>query len=226
MTLTVIKDPKYLAVLLVYGYVRNIEKNTSMIDKNNHNVSDLYNIVRSYHFVPDLWDKTITSNTFNINKEYLKLKQNAGCYNTFYNAFGTIKVKSGERKLWRIKICKLDQQFWAPIVSLSIGIINSCQVSKIKSGTNYCDDEYGGYGFIVGNGWLKHSSIDSIKTYGTVCKQNDVIRMELDLIKSTLKYCINNREYGIAFQNVITNDNIEYILAVSMWKGDEIRLIE
>ena len=50
--------------------------------------------------------------------------------------------------------------------------------------------------------------------------------MELNLQNCTLKYCINNRDHGIAFSDIENENDIEYVLAISMWKGDEIKLIE
>ena len=155
------QDPRETAKLLVHGFVRDMERATAMVDDSGHNVLDVYNLINSFHFVSDVWDQSLTCNKFQIEGDYLTLNLDkcAGIYNEYCNAFGSIKVKLGEKKLWRIKICELDPRFWAATVSLSIGIIDAALVSKIGDDKSFYDH---GYGFIAGNAWLKHKSIPDI----------------------------------------------------------------
>ena len=105
-------------------------------------------------------------------------------------------------------------------------------------GTFY-DSTNRGYAYILGNGWLKHheSFSDDIKTYGTHIGVNDVIEMELDFKlnqsqetqttndkKGQLRFYVNGIDQGCAFSHVC-GEYGGYVLAVSMWKGDEIKLL-
>eukprot|EP01084_Bolivina_argentea_P233923 393861_1 len=217
-----------LITLLVHGYVRNIQHNSEIVNSNSHTVLDIYNLVQSFHCQSDVWNVELSSNTFKIMGQYLKLIQNVGFYNQYFNAFGGHTIRKGQKKIWRVKICQLDERFWAPTVSLAIGIIDYSKISDVMNG-NFYNELYEGYAYIAANGWLKHRSITKpIQTYATVCRQNGIIKMELDMASTqncTLKYCINGKDYGFVFEH-IESDNKEYVMAVSMWKSDTIQLIE
>ena len=64
----------------------------------------------------------------------------------------------------------------------------------------------------------------SAAEYGQICVAGDVIEMHLDLKHLTLKYDINNIEYGIAFENI---EECEYKAAVCIeGEGYSIRLLD
>eukprot|EP01084_Bolivina_argentea_P256880 432664_1 len=220
-------DPNLRAILLVHGYVRHMENKAAVINSDNHNVLDIYKLVQSFHLVSDIWNNELSHNKFEIDGKYLRLMQHAGAYNTFCNAFGVTKIKRGEKKLWKIKIHELDDCFWTSTVSLAIGVIDFANIKNNMEG-NFYDENHGGYAFVAGNGWLNHKSLNNcIKRYGVRCKKNDIIEMELDMTSSncTLKYDINDKDCGIAFEQ-IAYEKKEYVIAVSMWKTDQIELLQ
>lgn len=172
-------DPNKLASLLVHGFARDLDQGHS-----EHDMNVIYDLIQTFHLVVDQWDTNTSDEEFLIQNKHLKLSQNVGTYANFCNAFGKQRIKIGQKKEWKIKICEFDHEFWTKIPSVSIGIIDASQNED-----NLCG---GGYSYIATNGWIKHHSIkDSIKVYGRVAKQNDIISMELDMRSKsncTLKY--------------------------------------
>ena len=204
-------------------------------------IPDIFDLVATFHPISDSWDSRCTSSKYTINGPHILLQHGVRVPYTFWNAFGTIKVKTGEKRKWRLKICKMDQQFWSKTCSVSMGIVPARQLPLYPDemiGTFY-DSTNRGYAYILGNGWLKHheSLNDDIKTYGTHIGVNDVIEMELDSKlnqsqqtqatndkKGQLRFYVNRIDQGCAFSNVC-DEYGGYVLAVSMWKGDEIKLL-
>ena len=89
--------------------------------------------------------------------------------------------------------------------------------------------EDSGYAFISSCGRLSDSSrpgtycvgnvsgYDSeVAKYGIPCVEGDIIEMELDLNNLTIKYIINGKDYGIAFNNI---ENCNYRAAVTIDGG-------
>ena len=61
-----------------------------------------------------------------------------------------------------------------------------------------------GYAFDFSNGVLIHETgrYSNGPQYGSICKEGDVIEMILDLYSFTLRYKINDKDLGIAFEDI------------------------
>ena len=67
------------------------------------------------------------------------------------------------------------------------------------------------------------SRIRGSKDYGQVCSTGDIIDVYLDFNERTLSFSINNKDYGVAFDNIKTGD---YRFGVTLTgKGTSLQLI-
>ena len=101
-----------------------------------------------------------------------------------------------------------------------IGIVNSDQDLKYVTNGNFTDEEFGGVGFDAGFSQITNSGED----YGIVCKDDDIIEMELNMnvLYVYVKYIINDKDYGDAFEVEPGN----YRAAVYFSKGgNKLRII-
>eukprot|EP01084_Bolivina_argentea_P272107 463193_1 len=86
---------------------------------------------------------------------------------------------------------------------------------------------YGGYGFVLGTAEITDPESgycfeNRTIEYGVICKNNDIVEMELNMNTLTLKYVINDIDYGTAY-NV---RKARYRAAVFMFgKGDSVSLL-
>ena len=78
-----------------------------------------------------------------------------------------------------------------------------------------------GYGYCTGNGYTGHGS--SLREYGIKCKADDIVDMFVNFDDLTLRYSVNNKDYGVAWEI----ENTQYKCAVYTYsKNDSIKLIE
>ena len=71
----------------------------------------------------------------------------------------------------------------------------------------------GGFKFAV-SAWAQR--------YCSGINTNDIIQMEVDINKGSLKYYINNEDQGICFDSISFKDNEVYHMAVTLSASDQI----
>lgn len=77
-----------------------------------------------------------------------------------------------------------------------------------------------GYGYMVSHARIYEIDDD----YGIECRDNDIITMCLDLDERTLRYYVNDKDQGIAFEGI---EKTEYNAAVyTFFKYSSVQLIE
>ena len=57
--------------------------------------------------------------------------------------------------------------------------------------------------------------------YGEGYGQNDIISIKLDLNNKTIGFAKNDKDFGTAFDNIETSDNLIYVLAICVGNSDE-----
>ena len=127
------------------------------------------------------------------------------------------KVRDGKHK-WQFKIKKYGR-----FKSMAIGIWK-CETGKAPK-NSWFPLEKNGYGYVIGKGCTaSHTEAGGTdKRYGIRCKENDIIEMYVDFTGQTVKYSVNGKDYGVAF-NI---DNVPYKVAISScWKNDSVEFLE
>ena len=195
--------------ILTNGYIRqNIEEKVKLLIP-----SEIKQLCFKYWFINvcDEWDKQFSNKAYEINGQCIKLVKNVYFQPA---AFGSYVVKSGIFS-WIIK-CKTDINW------MCIGIIEDDQslLNKHINDADYDDFDYGG-SFFNHRSWYFNATATE---YGCKCgKKGDIIIMTLDINNHTIKFKINDIDYGIACDEM---DKDKYRLVINCDKvDDEIELL-
>merc|ERR1712228_11418 len=189
----------------VYGYVRvnkyMLEIPESVID-----------IVLCFYYLIDEWDKK------NLNSAVTSiLLKNENCVqlgpvNSLESgsAYLTNIVSEGVFS-WRFKIIQACNE-------MNFGITNNIKASTLNrffvdydSGYAWEAVHYEEGGYLMDPKMIRHQKL---KQYGPRCKNGDVVEMILDLEQMTLRYKVNDIDYGVAFENI---EKTQYKAAIFMY---------
>ena len=161
-----------------------------------------------------------TKSEINLNKNEIT------CKTLNENSYGNLCIDSDVDRIhhWKFKISSLksklykieSQSLCAPI----IGISDSTHTNCGKLFTSYGK----GYG-LSRNGNLYSVNSKNKKTYylsycGQQFKQNDIVRMKLDLYQQTLSFSINNTDW-IIIDNIKIGKDIKYRIGVFLGLTDD-----
>ena len=114
----------------------------------------------------------------------------------WWNVFGTMIIRKGESKTWRLKLLAQPQD-------LCLAITATSNVEESKD--LYIPNQPDSYGLALDNGY-KYSKAVRGDSYADTCNVNDIILMTLDMTGDTLKgkgtvsYKINEQDFGVAFE--------------------------
>eukprot|EP01084_Bolivina_argentea_P058996 107693_1 len=127
--------------------------------------------------------------------------------------FGNTIIKYKEKKIWELKIN--DASTYGKVLAI-IGIVDMEEIDEVTNKNEFtysCVDAFGLYGY---NGNIIGGHHEESQIYTKPLKNNDIVRMELDMTISngTLHYWINNKDCGLAFDNINTTQ--KYKLAVAI----------
>ena len=100
------------------------------------------------------------------------------------------------------------------VVASKAGNVGTYFGKRLHDMTPCASFEYVCIAYDSGGGPLKSLAGIRFKKYGTVCKEGDVVGMDLDLNKGTLAFTVNGQDQGVAFEDIATDQ--EYRLAVSL----------
>ena len=132
--------------------------------------------------------------------------------------YGTYVCHKGSSYQWRIKINEYHGAgtlYWHPCIGI---IINKKDILEKWVDDNGYAYKKQGY-FVAGTTGKK---IPETKKYcKTFDKIGDIMKVNLDLINYTLKYEINGKDYGIAFDNI---EKYDYRLVVTVAEGENTEL--
>lgn len=187
--------------LLVYGYVRDIEKECEFLNI----PKEIPNLVYLYQKLCDEWDIKNSHPDLTIfgNLSTIRLEMNDRT-RTEMTAFGAQKVTEGIFK-WRLKIISLKLgRFDA---SPYIGIIEDTDDNLKKYKTSGAWQQVG-YQLCAGNSrlwWCGYGDKGANAERGYNCywnKNGDILEMILDLENDTLRFILNDKDCGVAFRNI------------------------
>ena len=197
----------------VSGWIRELE--TSM--QINH-VSIVSDIIILYFRDDEIFDIEFLSTDIHISKDKKQaIKMNRfDNYNWYNNTYGALKISSIDPMIykWDLKIIRTDHNKDTSEYQsgLLIGISSSLSPHnrfEDSQGYNYC--------------YLHNGKIYEPPSYwnqyaAQTWKSNDIVTMELDLMRANLRFWINNQDQGIAYSNIKNDDeNIKYRLFISLF---------
>ena len=206
-----------------YGCIK-IDSDTNNTDKDTENVKKLANEETKEidnnetdnNEIDSFWNEDLSDNDFIINGNVI-YKQSED--DTFCNAFSKQIISSPITTRWKLQINKsLDNE----AINCVIGIIDTNNVNKCTDG-DFAESHNEGYALSAHNGNIYHSDHFGIK-YANKLIENDIICVELDMKNGTLKYIVNDKDYGIAFNNIDTQQS--YHFAIAMDLREEIKVLD
>lgn len=213
----VLRMDTFQKLVLVYGYIRI---HISFLDI----PSDVMNLVDLFLIFKDEWDKSYTSNKIEINTNDNSITtKNGMLYSPELRvAYGeaVIDDTSGVQS-WKLKInhSKLrGDLLWFMV----IGIATDDHEMLCKSITfpSRWGAQRHSYGFITGKGqkkWVNENNRIKKAVYGEpnqFKKQGDKMEIILNVKEGTLRYIVNEKDYGIAFDNI--DKTQKYRLAIRL----------
>lgn len=194
--------------IVVHGYIRVIEQ------KYNINIpKEINELIYLYQVFSDTWDKKLSHSDLVIDDTALSVKwkkQNAT------TAFGSnvIQIPSVGICRWKLRIKTIVDSLW--VACPYIGIIQSNNDLQI---TEYADRgawDHNGCQLCAGNSGLHsdNAAFESVDYPGNLEWRTvgDVLEMILDLSNKTLRFVLNDKDYGIAFSDI---ENGSYRLALT-----------
>ena len=197
------------AHLLVFGYIRSEQK---LIELAMEFPDDIIVECLKYFFENDKWDKNKYS------KRWMKLEGNTiiGIVQRSASAYLMNTISSGIHE-WSflIKKCANRGDGWTQTIGLwKVNADNDPDVDY-----DFCN--LGGIG-VKNTGRLTGSGWDS-QLYQAKFVTGDIVKMTADFDKGILRFTVNDKDYGKAFQ---LNCDLEYRAAISLFnEHDAITLL-
>eukprot|EP01083_Nonionella_stella_P099680 280260_1 len=183
---------------------------------------DICEIVLSYYFIGICFDKygeciEITGdcdNTLTVDKSKHPSLKWSSC-----TVYGDKWIDSMCGKTITCKFKVLQTNIESELV---IGITSK---DDSVDGDFRCELDTPWYGYC--NAAFKVCNPSSILIYGTPFYANDTVTMVLDLSQKILSFEVNNKLQGIAFDDIVIGDDIQYKVVVCAWAhGDSISIID
>ena len=206
---------------LINGFIREIQK-IFPEDVPFYNIPISINKICGvfYQLYNDKWDKKYIGVNHRLSQDGYRIEHIKSYQNTSY---GSLIVKSPGIYRWGFKLhhtCHLTKDnYWAVV----LGVWKTKSAEEPLTKKAFSTNAHGkghyewGYAFdaipgvlIKPAGWISNGG-----KYGKRCTVGDVIEIELDLNQFVLKYRINNKDMGNAFENI---EDTEYRVACSTVK--------
>ena len=195
--------------LLVWGYIRNIEKQCKQM-----NIPlEINDIIYLYQRICNKWDQKYSSKNITIDEDQSMITVNGDLYPTVYGS----NVVSEGVFVWKIKIVALKKAISLnspPFVGITEDI--DAHLNKYSDGAAWCKK---GYQFCGGTGSLYAQDAGSVfgrNKVGTLQgrwnNDGDILQITLNLDDRTLSFEINDKDFGVAFANIKVT---KYRLAIS-----------
>ena len=177
--------------------------------------SDVTNLVDRFLIFTDQWNESYTSHTMKINSADNSITiKNAENIAELCMAYGdsVIDSTSGVQS-WKLKITHSEKEnrsgWWFTV----IGIVRDDQIMLRKSTTAFewrWDAQRYSYGFVTGRGYKKCIDANNRKKDTLYGEKNqfkgkgDRLEMILNVKEGTLRYIVNDKDYGNAFVSIDT----------------------
>ena len=165
--------------------------------------------------VCDTWKKSLCCSLFDITNECARLTKKATVEDEGFwlcSVFGHHVVDHGIFE-WKIK-------FNTNIKWICIGVCfdDEEMLKKNKENNDYGFDKDAGCFLLNSNGIIYHKNTDYVEYCDAFTIKDTVITMTLDIDKNSISYKINDKDYGVAYDQLIQD---KYRLAVTMSNANE-----
>eukprot|EP01084_Bolivina_argentea_P174640 302509_1 len=206
--------------LSVFGFIRKCENNLKRTNDVYlfHNIPLLiHSLCLLYYHVSDEFE--IAGKDIKISKDHKSIMHPSNWYHN--TSYGKIVIQSTAKVIykWELKIDSnasiqqqkrtpqmLENPDWLMFIAISASnVTDQGLVSHKEYGYMYCSD-----------GEIRSTRSMIWKQYGSCYDVNDAVGVVLDLQKKQISFEVNGNVYGVAFENIETNNDIEYRLAVSL----------
>eukprot|EP01084_Bolivina_argentea_P260304 439546_1 len=216
------------SIHLVFGYIRMHESNFFENYKSvYYNIPTLVNhLCIFYYYIQECFSKHGSSIILNSRGDIATLNDKYNNSDEYYlgewqSVYGLIDITNKKYKMckWYIKILKFN-----PLVDcIHIGIDSSCK-KHLDIGFYGASNKSYNYAY-RSNGYV-YKMEDSYGTkIGNGFQDGDVLIMEFNLVNKTLGMCVNHRNEGIFFKDIIMN-NTTYNLAICLEGNCSVQILE
>ena len=205
--------PETLARFTVGGYVREHMIESQRLQNYYSLFQNVPSLVTSmiikYYFVHGHFE--ILYKHVKISEDRLIIEQDVnGVWNHSIPILSTLKMICK----WDLKIHKAQRHDRGSY--LMIGI-SQCADKDVPFGARYI---YAGW-----NGNKANAGRNGKNSYGQPYAENDIVSVELDLIKRAITFYKNGKSQGVAYEKIKQDDGIEYRLAVALVTKAKIEII-
>eukprot|EP01084_Bolivina_argentea_P305914 528517_1 len=198
---------------VVTGYVRNYShKNIPY---------PLIQICMAYYLLYDKWDNKLKGDNVEIRGIYDEIAETKST--VYQSVFGHNIISDGQH-YWKLEVLQFGQTSHHLTWRLMIGICNDNVCAKVKN-DYFTSAQNMSYAFVGNNYSVSHLATTGISCgfYGsTLCKSGDIIEMFVDMDIGTMKYIINSKDHGKAFD---INKDEKYKLAVTISNGSAFKIL-
>ena len=201
--------------LLVHGYTRNMQKEiTNVIPQPITIVCLAYHGLMDYFSIPGKYTK--------ISGNGLIVTRNENVSDSYDNtSYGSKWIPSNQDIIikWTLRILCNESRG----IGIFIGIYNS-DLSADKP--FFTDDKNIYYAWQNETRFYFSKNGYSTISYGEMYGEDDVIVMELNLKLKTIEFYKNGESQGIAFKDIVKNDDTRYKLFISMFsERDSVQIV-
>ena len=201
--------------MTIHGFVREVQALLPTCDTFYIIPNSICHIIGSFYFEMDKFE--LVSNHIELSDDHLAMstREDISGWSSAYGKIG-IDSLSDIRCYWKIKIMK---GLCTSFIGLSAARdINEAYVYRGDSGHH--DPFYTLFNTEV------RSHNDS-KYYAAEYTEGDIVTIYLDLVKKQIHFGVNEKEYGIAFENIETGIDVKYYLGITTcYVGQKLAIVD
>ena len=182
---------------IVYGFILKIKQKFA----STNIPKDIIEICISFYFIPECFE-IYDNELINITNNGFTMTNISDEVSTCYVSIEMLSTTNLIHK-YKVKINKMRCN------NLVIGMDDTN--AEYTYGVFYYDEDSNNYGYTASG---KKCSRNEVESYGIGCNENDTILTIIDFNKKTISFQINDKDQGIAYKNIQTNEKINYRFAV------------
>ena len=228
----VIKKVDQRTKSIINGFMKEAQSLLPFQDNSYYNIPDLvFMITILYYFNPEYFSVHGRNMELNENKDIMG---SHGGRNTVYGNIVITKKDRG-KFIWTFKLIEPKENV---IMTIGIDSSNKAFVNDrfYCSGYGHVFYGYQSYSeFDTGSLMMRSSEVekqswkdtDQGYEYGVIYSDTESqVKMELNMDDKTLKYYVNGKDQGIAFQNICFENDEKYSMCISLDEPMSVRLLD
>ena len=187
----------------VYGFISESQLLLSFKENTFYIIPELVTyICLSYYYIGDKWDPKAMSRKIELNDETNTVKQKdhgSAC------VYLTNIVESGTHH-WKFKIIRYNPGNVGWYTTIGVHIVPQNEKDKLECESYISSGGNCAYGFCTSTNRVINfdtGMVDNSKYYGKLVQTGDIVDMHLDLNKYILRYAANDKDYGIAYDDIL-----------------------